>query len=397
MTTGLVAIIALAIWLYLLFGRGVFWRGLERDDALIPWGEESNKPETWPTINAVIPARNEADLVGRGITSLLRQTYPGRLAITLVDDQSSDGTAEIAREAAHEAGATDLVTVLSGANTEPGWTGKIWAMQQGVRHISELPVAPDYILFTDADISYESSDILERLVRGTLARDTVLTSLMVKLRCRALTERLFVPAFVFFFAKLYPFAWVNDPKERTAAAAGGCMLVRREALEAAGGLQAIRTALIDDCALAALLKRHGPIWLGLTERVVSLRPYNHFADFRRMVVRSAYSELRYSRLRLAGTIVGMALTYLAPPLLTLFASGAARGLGAAAWAIMVLAYAPTLRLYGLSFLWGLVLPLVAGAYTAFTIESAVAHERGRGGAWKGRFQTEPASGKTPGA
>jgi hopene-associated glycosyltransferase HpnB len=219
---------------------------------------------------------------------------------------------------------------------------------------------------------------------------------MVKLRCRSFAERLLVPAFVFFFAKLYPFAWVNDPRRRIAAAAGGVMLVRRATLEAAGGLAAIRGALIDDCALAALLKPYGPIWLGLTQRVASLRPYPHVADFRRMVVRSAYAELRYSPLRLAGTVVGMALTYLAPPLFTLFASGPAQALGAAAWALMVIAYLPMLRFYGRSPLWAPVLPLVAALYTAFTIESAVAHRQGRGGAWKDRFQAA-AAGRTAGA
>ncbi len=223
----------------------------------------------------------------------------------------------------------------------------------------------------------------------------MLTSLMVKLRCESFAERLLVPAFVFFFAMLYPFAFVNDPKRKLAAAAGGCMLVRRQALTDAGGLKEIRGALIDDCALAALLKQEGPIWLGLTRRVASLRPYPKIADIRRMVARSAYAELRYSPLRLAGALVGMVLTYLVPPLLTLFADGAPRVLGLVVWLAMALAFVPTLRLYGRSPLWGLALPAIAAFYTAFTLDSAIQHWRGRGGAWKGRFQAPAAAAERP--
>jgi hopene-associated glycosyltransferase HpnB len=265
-------------------------------------------------------------------------------------------------------------------------------MEQGFRRIrAEAPA--DFILFTDADIAYEAPDTIERLVQGSLARGTVLTSLMVMLRCRSFAERALVPAFIFFFQKLYPFAWVNDPRRRIAAAAGGVMLVKTEAFVAAGGLNAIRGALIDDCALAALLKRQGPIWLGLTDRVMSLRPYPQLSDFRRMVVRSAFAELRYSSLRLLGTVVGMGLTYLAPPLLVIFAEGAARALGAVAWLAMVFAYLPTLRLYRRSPLWGLALPAIAALYTVFTLESAIRYWQGQGGEWKGRLQARQASPK----
>ncbi|MGH6925088.1 MAG: glycosyltransferase [Propylenella sp.] len=395
MSVGLVGVAVLAIWLYLLVGRGLFWLAAERDDSLAATGEKAPAlAGEWPAVVAIVPARNEADVIAKGIGLLLRQTYPGpRFSVVLVDDQSSDGTADAARSAAREAPAADRLTVLEGSDPPPGWTGKLWAMEQGFRHVASRHAPPDYVLFTDADIAYEAFDAVARLVAGAEARGTVLTSLMVKLRCTSLAERLLVPAFIFFFAKLYPFAWVNDPRRATAAAAGGCMLVRRDALAAAGGLKAIRGSLIDDCALAALLKRQGPIWLGLTQRVVSLRPYPRFHDIRRMVVRSAYAELRYSPLRLAGTLAGMALTYLAPPLLTIFAEGPARALGAAAWIMMALAFVPTLRFYGRSPLWGVLLPMIAAIYTAFTLESAIQHWRGRGGAWKGRFQADASDGK----
>ncbi len=385
MSAELVAVAASAIWLYLLLGRGFFWRAAERDDALTA-GSRMSRSDAWPAVTAIVPARNEADIVGRSLASLFRQTYPGRFRIVLVDDESTDGTAEVAREAAAAAGATDRLTVLPGSGPPAGWTGKLFAMHSGLRHVGSDASPPDYVLFTDADIAYEASDAVERLVRGAETRSAMLTSLMVKLRCESFAERLLIPAFVFFFDKLYPFAWVNDPRRKLAAAAGGCMLVRRDALVRASSLEAIRGALIDDCALGALMKRQGPIWLGLTERVVSLRAYPDIADIRRMVVRSAYAELRYSPLRLLGTLAGMALIYLAPPLLTVFAEGFARWFGLAAWIAMTLAFQPMLQLYRRSPLWGVALPAIAAIYTAFTLESAIQHWRGRGGAWKGRFQ-----------
>jgi hopene-associated glycosyltransferase HpnB len=257
-------------------------------------------------------------------------------------------------------------------------------MEQGLEFVSTSPAPPEFVLFTDADIAYAAPDVIEHLVQAMLARNAVLISLMVKLRCKSLAERLLAPAFVFFFQKLYPFRWVNDPQRSMAAAAGGCMIVDRRSLILAGGFQAIRYALIDDCALGALMKRRGPIWLGLTERVHSLRPYPHFSDFRRMVIRSAYAELRYSPLRLVGAVIAMSITYLAPLILTLFGTGAAQVLGAIAWALMAAAFTPCLRLYGRSLTWGVALPIIAGIYTVFTLDSALQHWRGRGGEWKGR-------------
>jgi hopene-associated glycosyltransferase HpnB len=305
--------------------------------------------------------------------------------VIVVDDQSRDATAQVAREAATKLGKADRLIVLSGRALPAGWTGKLWAQQQGVALVDELPHPPDYLLFTDADIVY-GPDALQHLVARAQAMGLVLTSLMVKLRCSSVSERVFIPAFIFFFQMLYPFAWANNPRSATAAAAGGCMLLRRDALREAGGMAAIRGALIDDCALAKLLKAQGPIWIGLTERVRSIRAYPSVADIRGMVARTAYAQLRYSPLLLAGTILALILTYLAPVALTFFAGGIAQFIGIFTWLLMVLAFRPTLRFYGLSMLWGLALPAIAALYMAFTVDSAYQHARGRGGMWKGRAQ-----------
>jgi hopene-associated glycosyltransferase HpnB len=383
----IVAVASLAAWLYLLVGRGGFWRCRERDDTL-PAGAATLAGDA--RVVAVVPARDEADVIADSLVSLLRQEDP-RIAVVLVDDQSSDGTAAAARTAAARLGAGDRLTVLAGSDPPPGWTGKLWAMAQGLDHVERLPERPDFVLFTDADIVYAPGS-LRRLVAGARRRGTALASLMVKLRCVSPAERLLIPAFVFFFQKLYPFSWVNDPARPTAAAAGGCMLVRPDALRRAGGLAAIRGSLIDDCALAALLKRQGPVWLGLTQAVSSLRAYPGLGAIRRMVARSAYAQLRYSPLRLGATVAGMALVYLAPPLCALFAQGAARAVGLAGWAMMAFAFLPTLRFYALNPLWGLALPAIAAMYTTFTIDSGLQHWRGRGGAWKGRFQAAASQG-----
>lgn len=376
MSVGLViASAALAAWLYLTARRGGFWRALVRVEQ-----NPAPRPVSWPAVVAVVPARDEAEVIGASLASLLHQDYPGAFDVILVDDQSRDGTAALARQAA---AAADRLTVISGRSSPPGWGGKVWAMQQGLDCVRRLRRPPRYVLFTDADIVFDRAT-LRQLVARAEADELVLTSLMVKLRCESVAERVFIPAFIFFFQMIYPFAWVNRPRHRMAAAAGGCMLARFSALTAAGGLQAIRGALIDDCALARRMKAVGPIWVGLTDRVHSLRPYPQVTDIRRMVARTAYDQLRYSPLLLAGTIAGMALTYLAPPLITLFGTGWAQLLAAAAWALMILAFQPTLRFYRLSPWRALALPGVALAYMAFTLDSAYQHSRGRGGLWKGR-------------
>jgi hopene-associated glycosyltransferase HpnB len=264
-----------------------------------------------------------------------------------------------------------------------GWTGKLWALAQGIEAAGRLK--PDYFLLSDADIVY-APDVLSRLAARAQAGGLVLTSLMVKLRCESLAERALIPAFIFFFEMLYPFAWINRPHAATAGAAGGCMLVRADKLRQAGGIAAIHNALIDDCALAAILKTQGPIWLGLTQQAHSIRAYPGFDDIRRMVARSAYAQLRYSPLILAGVLAGMGLTYLAPPLLALFGSGAARIMGLAAWLLMAIAFQPVLRFYRVSPLWGVALPAIAFCYTLFTLDSGLQYWRGKGGLWKGRVQ-----------
>jgi hopene-associated glycosyltransferase HpnB len=372
-------VLPLLVWVWLLTNRGGFWLARERDDR----GESLRPPPGWPPVVAVVPARDEADVIAHSLGSLLAQDYPGPFKIILVDDQSGDGTAEVARETARRLDAEDRLEVLSGAPRPAGWTGKLWAVKQGIeRARSSEPV---YMWLTDADIAH-TPDNLRRLTSRAQTRGLTLVTLMAKLHCATFAERLLVPAFVFFFDMLYPFGWVNDPKRGTAAAAGGCMLLRRDALERAGGIEAVRGEIIDDCAVGRLMKRQGPIWLGLTNRAVSLRPYQDIDEVRRMVSRSAYAQLDYSPWKLAGTVVGMLVIYLAPPILALSWDGWARVLGLVAWALMVIAFAPMLRFYRQSWLWGLALPLIGVLYTLFTLDSAIQVWRGRGGMWKGRVQ-----------
>ena len=381
MLAGTMALLSLAVWMYLLSARGGFWRAAERDGE----GQASLPDDLWPQIVAVVPARNEADVVAEAIGSLLRQHYPGDFRVILVDDQSSDGTPGIVRAAARAAGAADRLTVLSGRPLPTGWTGKLWALKQGIDHVEASANPPEYLLLTDADIAC-SADALTRLVMRARAGGLALVSLMAKLRCESPAERALIPAFIFFFQMLFPFRWVNQPARHTAAAAGGCMLVRRQSLRAAGGIESIRGELIDDCALGRRLKAQGPIWLNLTERARSLRSYRTAGEIRRMVARSAYAQLRYSPILLIGTLLGMALAYWVPPLLALFGTGRVRAPAAAAWLLMAFAFQPTLRFYRVSPLWGVAMPAIAAVYAAFTLDSAYQHWRGRGGLWKGRAQ-----------
>jgi hopene-associated glycosyltransferase HpnB len=374
------AFVPLAVWLYLLLGRGMFWLFRERDDSDVVLTNSADAP---PVV-AIVPARDEADVIAAAITSLLAQDYPGVFRVVLVDDGSSDGTADIARRAARASGWAGRLEILVGTARPAGWTGKLWAMEQGLVHAGRTAPS-EYLLFTDADIAHASDNVSHLVARAEAGR-LVLASLMAKLQCGTATEKLLIPAFVFFFAMLFPFSWVANPSRKTAAAAGGCMLARRAALQAAGGLEAIKGAIIDDCAIAGILKRQGPIWLGLGRRVQSLRPYGSMGEIGRMVARSAYAQLRYSPLLLFGTLFGMMIVYAAPVLLTVFAHGVARLAGAVAWLLMALSFQPILRYYRLSLLWGLALPLIGALYAAFTLQSAVAYWRGRGGMWKGRAQ-----------
>lgn len=380
---GIIAALGLIAWLYLVLLHGGFWLTREREEAYrSPEGREAFD---WPSVVAIVPARNEADVLPWSLASLAAQNYPGEFSIVLVDDQSTDGTADVARRLAERAGRK--ITIISGAPLPSGWTGKVWAMHQGIVAASEGKGAPRYFLLTDADIGYEP-DVLMSLAQRALVENRVLTSVMAKLNCKSFAEKALVPAFVFFFKMLYPFAWANRAIARTAAAAGGCMLVERLALERAGGIGAIRGALIDDCTLAKIMKAQGAIWLGMSERVLSLRPYPKVEDIRRMVARSAYAQLHYSPLLLLGTIIGMSVLYLAPPLLILTASYPAWFFSTAAYLLMALSFQPTLRFYHRSPLWGFALPLIAAAYLIFALDSAYQHSAGRGGLWKGRVQAQ---------
>jgi hopene-associated glycosyltransferase HpnB len=366
----------LLIWLYLLLGHRFFWLLRERDTSPVP------EPERWPSVVAVVPARNEEEVIEKNLTSLLAQEYPGNLRVILVDDQSEDRTSEIA-----QAIGDSRLTVLKGAQRPAGWTGKLWTMRQGVAAAG----APEFFWFTDADIAH-SSDNLQQLVARAETGKKSLVSLMARLHCRSTAEHFLIPAFVFFFDMLFPFGAVNDPKSKVAAAAGGCMLARRTALEAAGGLETIRGNIIDDCALARVMKKQGPIWLGLTDRAVSLRPYPHLADIRKMVARSAFAQLDYSPILLVGTLIGLFIVYIAPVLGALFAMYYVQLAAYLAWAIMAVMFTPMLRFYRLSPLWGVLLPLIGAFYAFFTLDSALQHWAGKGGMWKGRTQASTRGG-----
>lgn len=373
------AVAAALAWVYLLVGHGGYWR----TDQRLPPGPDP--PRDWPSVVAVVPARNEAAILPATVPTLLAQDYPGSFRAVLVDDRSNDATAAVAAAVAK----TRPLRVVAGEPRPPGWAGKVWAMEQGIATAGPT----EYILFTDADIAYQPGT-LTALVETAEAGGYDLVSQMALLRARTHWERLLVPAFVYFFAQLYPFRRVNRPGARTAAAAGGCMLVRRRALGGAGGLRQIRAALIDDVALGRLLKRRpGRCWLGFSTHVLSRRPYPRLADLWGMVTRSAYNQLRYSPALLACTVAGLALIYMVPPaaalagLLAIPAGGAAvwcAAAGLAGWAMMTLTYLPMLRLYRLSPLRAPALPLVAAMYAAMTLDSARRHWAGRGGAWKGR-------------
>lgn len=395
----LLAGLSCVIWLYLTFLHGRFWWA---DQRLSPWpiatpqGASSPGDEAphWPRVVAVIPARNEADVVAETVRSLLSQDYPTSLHIVLVDDHSEDGTAAAARAGAEQAGLPDRLEIITGAARPPGWTGKMWAVSQGVAAARARFPDASWLLLTDADIAHHPTNLRE-LMQKALGDGTPghppygLVSLMVRLHCRDGWERLLIPAFVYFFQQLYPFPRVNDPRSSMAGAAGGCMLVRWAVLEEVGGIDSIASRMIDDCALAAQIKPKAPVWLGLSAQTRSQRPYEGLEGIWKMVARTAYTQLRYSPWLLGGTVLGLILTYLAAPLcLALglaFEAWMMAALGGLAWALMTLTYRPTLRLYGLPAWFGLSLPLAAALYTLMTIDSAWSHWRGRGGAWKGRI------------
>jgi len=361
----LTAISAL-IWVYLLTWHGRFWQA---GPVLAP-----HVPSSRPDVAVVVPARDEAASIEAVLRSLLAQDYRGSFRIILVDDNSTDGTGDIAR------GIVDpRLTVVTGAARPAGWSGKLWAVSQGIARAGDVPM----VFLTDADIVHRPEH-LGTLVSRAERGDLDMVSEMVELACESWAERALVPAFVFFFQLLYPFAWVNDPLRATAAAAGGTVLIRTRALVRIGGVEAVRGALIDDVALATAVKRGGRIWLGHSALARSIRPYPEIGDIWRMVARTAYVQLRFSPFILFGTTLGMMLTWLVPPFGALFGSGLTFWLGLAGWGMLAGSYLPTLRRFGRSPLWAPLLPLVAAFYMAATVGSAVNHYRGRGVAWKGR-------------
>ena len=368
------------IWIVLAFFWGAFWqlRAFDGDAATDPG------PTGWPRVVVVTPARNEAATIGRCVGSLAGQDYPGELRIVVVDDHSEDKTRELALEAARRAGASERVTILEAAALEPGWTGKLSALNQGIGAASG--VAPDYFWFTDADIVH-GPDTLRRLVTKAENRRLDLASLMVLLQAKTAPERLLIPAFLYFFLMLYPPKWIADAKAKTAGAAGGCILLRHEALERIGGIAAIRSEVIDDCALARAVKRNGgKIWMGLTRKSVSLRAYTSFGEIRDLIARTAFTQLRYSWLMLLGTLAGMLMTYVVPVALTFVGRPLVWRLSLTAWALMTVTYLPTVRFYGLSGLWAPLLPVAAVFYSYATWLSGLRFVLGKGGQWKGRAQ-----------
>lgn len=387
------AALPVGIWIYLLAFRGRFWLEQPRPVEVVPRGD--GKDKTWPAVTAVVPARNEAGVVGRAIGALLAQDYPGDFRVILVDDNSTDGTGAEARAAAAAAGAGDRLTVLNGKRLNQGWTGKMWAVKQGLDQVERLDRKPDYVLLTDGDIEH-APDSLRQLVARARQGDAEagpykLVSLMARLRTDSFAEKALIPAYVFFFQMLYPFLWINDPKKRTAGAAGGCMLVERKALKAAGGIAAIKDALIDDCALGRVMKEQGQIWLGLADNVESLRGYPAWRDIWMLITRSAFTQLNFSGLLLIGCVFGMMLTYLLPPLLVINADPGLRWPGIIAWSMMTLSLLPTLYYYRRSVLWAPLLPLIALFYLLATLDSARRYWLGRGGEWKGRIQAKKAA------
>jgi len=376
----ILAIVSLLIWVTLTFLRGAFWQFLEFDDDL-------SRQETlacWPRVVTIVPARDEAETIGRTVDSLVKQDYAGELCVVVVDDHSEDGTGQLALESAERAGARPRVLIVRGAALEGGWTGKLLAMQQGVE--SGVAREADFFWFTDADIEH-APDTLRRIVQRAERDKLDLVSLMALSQVNSFPERLLIPPFLYFFLKLYPPSWIASRTRKTAGAAGGCILLRRTALERIGGLAAIRGEVIDDCTMARAVKRTGGgLWMGLTRKSVSLRTYTSFTEIQDLIARTAFTQLGYSALALAGTLLGMSVTYLLPVIITFSAQAVVWRLGMAAWALMAITYLPTVRFYRMSPLWAAALPLAAAFYTYATWVSAVRYWMGRGGQWKGRAQ-----------
>jgi hopene-associated glycosyltransferase HpnB len=381
-TSSLLAAASLGIWLYLFVARGRFWqvRSFDKDQSA-----HAISPE-WPRVVAIVPARNEADTIAQCVRSLLSQDYPGEFSVIVVDDQSEDGTASLAEQAARGTGAESRIHIQAASAVPGGWTGKLWALNEGVRSAG----ASDGTLywFTDADVVH-APDTLRRLVSRAQRANLDLTSLMVLLRTETLHERALIPPFLFFFLMLYPPRWIADINSQCAGAAGGCILLRSTALERIGGLASICGEVIDDCALARVVKHSGgQIWMGLSRASVSLRAYASVGEILDMIARTAFTQLHYSAVFLLGALSGLFLAYFVPSVFPFSHDPVARILSAAAWALMTIAFLPTVRFYRLSPLWALLLPVAALFFVYATCVSAVRYWLGRGGQWKGRAQAQ---------
>jgi hopene-associated glycosyltransferase HpnB len=369
----IVGAVCVITWCYLLTAHGWFWM-VQRLAEVAPLTQTG-------LVAVIVPARNEAGVIGKSVSSLLQQSCADTIRILVVDDNSTDTTAAAAREAAASASRADALTVISGRPLPGGWSGKLWAVQQGIEQA--LPLQPQFLLLTDADIEHSPENIATLVAIAEDGRYD-LASFMVKLHCSTVAEKLLIPAFVFFFFMLYPPEWIRDPRRKAAGAAGGCILIRPEALARAGGIAAIRSEIIDDCALAGAVKRSGgKIWLGVTADTHSLRAYGSFSEIERMIARTAFNQLRHSPWLLIAALAGLVLTYLLPVGL-LFSRWWM--FSVAAYLMMFVAYLPMVRFYGLSVLWVLTLPLAAAFYMWATLHSAVEYWSGRGGEWKGRAQ-----------
>lgn len=391
MTVTVIAGLSLIIWLCLLLFWGRFWLADRRIELT------ESKLNSYPQICIVIPARNEAETLPISLRSLLQQNYPGVFSIVLVDDNSSDRTAQVAAATAAKLQQNDKIEIISGKPLPANWKGKLWAIKQGIDWAEQQKPVPDYFLLTDADIKHDRHNLLQ-LVTKAEQENIALVSLMVLLRCKSIWEKLLIPAFVFFFQKLYPFPWVNSRDRSIAAAAGGCILISRQALADIGGISAISQALIDDCALAKAVKsnrqngKQNQIWLGLTETTVSLRAYDNLKVIWDTIARTAFTQLNYSFLLLIGTVIGMSLVYLAAPICLIIGiithNWLVTVMSLVTWLLMTVAYLPTIRLYKISVFWAFCLPAIAFLYTLMTIDSALKYWQGKGGAWKGRTYTQ---------
>lgn len=377
----ILAIASLVIWLGLLLFWGQFWLGVQ----LAP---SAKTLEDYPNVWVVIPARDEAEVIADSLGSVLKQNYPGNLAVILVDDNSSDDTAKIAKKTANQLGKDRQLHLISGQPLPQEWKGKLWALEQGISYGQKQNIVPDYFLLTDADIQHHESNLTELITKAE-TEQLDLVSLMVLLRCQSFWEKFLIPAFVFFFQKLYPFKLANNPRNFVAAAAGGCILIKANTLANIGGIASLKDALIDDCTLARKVKANrGKIWLGLTQKTISLRPYDSLKSIWDMIARTAFYQLNYSWLLLIGTILGLTLVYLIPAIALIW--GIIEGdttiatIGLLTYCLMSLAYFPTIKLYQISPLWSCSLSAIAFFYGLMTIDSAIKHLQGKGGFWKGR-------------